>query len=166
MDFAGFLSFYLLEQHVSEKELRSQDGNFLPAEGTWLILFKQQTTTVLCYLLTLRLIFWKYLTTLSGIVVLWLGLYHISWRYFRWKGIPWWFRDKESTCNGGDAEDTGSNPWVRKIPWKKKWQPTPVFLPGKSHGQRSPAGYSPWGHKRVGYNNKQQQCITLESKQS
>ena len=123
MDFAGFLSFYLLEQHVSEKELRSQDGNFLPAEGTWLILFKQQTTTVLCYLLTLRLIFRKYLTTLSGIVVLWLGLYHISWRYFRWKGIPWWFRDKESTCNGGDAEDTGSNPWVRKIPWKRNVNP-------------------------------------------
>ena len=38
------------------------------------------------------------------------------------------------------------DPWVRKIPWKK-WQPTPVFLPGKSHGQRSLSGYSPWGHK-------------------
>ena len=136
MDFAGFLSFYLLEQHVSEKELRSQDGNFLPAEGTWLILFKQQTTTVLCYLLTLRLIFRKYLTTLSGIVVLWLGLYHISWRYFRWKGIPWWFRDKEFTCNGGDAghrfqslgwEDplekemaTHSSTLVWKIPWTEE----------------------------------------------
>ena len=35
------------------------------------------------------------------------------------------------------------NPWVGKIPWSRKWQPTPVFLPGKSHGQRSPAGYSP-----------------------
>ena len=39
------------------------------------------------------------------------------------------------------------DPWVRKIPWRRKWQPTPVFLPGKSHGQRSVAGYSPWGHK-------------------
>ena len=40
-------------------------------------------------------------------------------------------------------------PWVGKIPWRRKWQPTPVsvFLPGKSHGQRSPEGYSPWGHK-------------------
>ena len=36
--------------------------------------------------------------------------------------------------------------WVRKIPWRRKWQPTPVFLPGESHGQRSLAGYSPWGH--------------------
>ena len=41
----------------------------------------------------------------------------------------------------------GFNPWVRKIPWKRKWQPTPVSLPGKSHGQRSMAGYSPWGHR-------------------
>ena len=37
----------------------------------------------------------------------------------------------------------GFNPWVRKIPWRRKWQPTPVFLPGISHGQRSLAGYSP-----------------------
>ena len=37
------------------------------------------------------------------------------------------------------------DPWVRKIPWRWKWQPTPVFLPGKSHGQRIPTGYSSWG---------------------
>ena len=36
------------------------------------------------------------------------------------------------------------NPWVRKIPWRRKWQPTPVFLPGESHGQKSLVGYSPW----------------------
>ena len=36
---------------------------------------------------------------------------------------------------------------VRKIPWRKAWQPSPVFLPGESRGQRSLAGYSPWGHK-------------------
>ena len=41
------------------------------------------------------------------------------------------------------------DPWIGKIPWKRKWQPTPVFLPGKSHGQRSLMGYSPWG-RRVG----------------
>ena len=40
-------------------------------------------------------------------------------------------------------------PWAWKIPWRRKWQPTPVFLPGKSHGQRSQVGYSPWGPKRV-----------------
>ena len=37
------------------------------------------------------------------------------------------------------------NPWVRKIPWRRKWQPTSELLPGKSHGQRRLAGYSPWG---------------------
>ena len=41
----------------------------------------------------------------------------------------------------------GFDPWVRKIPWRRKWQPTPVFLPWKSHGQRSLVGYSPWGRK-------------------
>ena len=39
------------------------------------------------------------------------------------------------------------DPWVRKIPWRREWLPTPVFLPGESHGQRSLVGYSPWCHK-------------------
>ena len=53
---------------------------------------------------------------------------------------------------------------VRKIPWRKKWQPTPVFLPGKSHGQRNLAGYSPWGHTRIGHDlaaKQQQQYMYL-----
>ena len=41
----------------------------------------------------------------------------------------------------------GFNPWVGKIPWRRKWQPTPVFLPGESHERRSLVGYSPWGCK-------------------
>ena len=41
----------------------------------------------------------------------------------------------------------GFDPQVRKIPWRRKWESTPVLLPGKSHGQRSLVGYSPWGHK-------------------
>ena len=48
-----------------------------------------------------------------------------------------------------NAGDVGLIPGVRKIPWRKKWQPTAVFLPGKSHGQRSLVGYGPWGRKRV-----------------
>ena len=39
------------------------------------------------------------------------------------------------------------DPWVGKIPWRRKWQPTPVFLPRESHGQRNLAGYTPWGCK-------------------
>ena len=41
----------------------------------------------------------------------------------------------------------GFDSWIGKIPWRRKWQPTPVFLPGESHGQRKLAGYSPWGRK-------------------
>jgi len=41
----------------------------------------------------------------------------------------------------------GFDSWVGKIPWRRKWQPTPVFLPGKFHGQRNLAGYSPWDCK-------------------
>ena len=41
----------------------------------------------------------------------------------------------------------GFDPWVGKIPWRRKWQPTPVFMPGESHGQRSQVGYRPWGCK-------------------
>ena len=44
-------------------------------------------------------------------------------------------------------QETGFDPWIRKIPWRREWQPTPVFLPREFHGQRSLAGYSPWGHK-------------------
>ena len=47
------------------------------------------------------------------------------------------------------CERLGFNPWVRKIPWSRKWQPTPVFLPGESYGQRSLVGYSPWGRKEL-----------------
>ena len=46
----------------------------------------------------------------------------------------------------------GFNPWVGMIPWKRKCQPTPVFMSGKSHRQRSLVGYSPQGQKRVGHN--------------
>ena len=43
----------------------------------------------------------------------------------------------------------GFSPWVRKISWKRAWQPTRVFLPGEFHGQRSLAGYNPWGRKEL-----------------
>ena len=61
-------------------------------------------------------------------------------------GTPRWLSGKEFACQ---CERCGFSPWVRKIPWRRKWQPTPVFLPGKSHGQRRLTGYSSWGCKRV-----------------
>ena len=58
--------------------------------------------------------------------------------------FPWWLRES-SVCLR--CRRPGFDPWVGKIPWRRKWQPTPVLLPGKSHGQRSLVGYSPWGHE-------------------
>ena len=54
-------------------------------------------------------------------------------------------KKENSLANAGDIKDTGFDPWVMKIPWRRSWQPTPVFLPGESHRQRSLASYSPWG---------------------
>ena len=54
---------------------------------------------------------------------------------------------KKSACQCRRHRRHRFDPWVGKIPWRRKWQPTPVFLPGKSHGQRSLVGYSPQGHK-------------------
>ena len=56
---------------------------------------------------------------------------------------------EKTPANRRDAGDWGFDPWVGKIPWRKKWQPTLVFLPGKLHGQRSLAGYSPRGHSQT-----------------
>ena len=61
--------------------------------------------------------------------------------------LPSWLSDKESAC---PCKRCVFSPWVRKIPWRRKWQPTPVFLLGKSHGQKNLVGYSPWGHKESG----------------
>ena len=53
---------------------------------------------------------------------------------------------KNPLTNAGDA---GSISGSGRFPWMRKWQPIPVFLPGKSHGQRSLVGYSPWSHKEL-----------------
>ena len=53
---------------------------------------------------------------------------------------------KESACQ---CRGHGFSPWVGKIPWRRKWQPTPIFLPGESHGQGNLADCSPWGHKEL-----------------
>ena len=50
--------------------------------------------------------------------------------------------DKEPACQGRRCKRCGFDPWVRKIPWRREWQPTPGFLPGESQGQRSLAGHS------------------------
>ena len=64
--------------------------------------------------------------------------------YYRWPS------SKESSCQCRRHKRWGFDPWVRKIPWSRKWQPTPIFLPGKFHGQKSLAGYNPWDSKESG----------------
>ena len=58
--------------------------------------------------------------------------------------LPWWLRWWRVCLQCGRL---GLDPWVRKIPWRRNWQPSPVLLTGKSHGQRSLVNYRPWGHK-------------------
>ena len=48
-----------------------------------------------------------------------------------------------------ETQEAWIDPWVRKIPWRRAWLPTPIFLPGKSHGQRRLAGHSPQGRKKL-----------------
>ena len=67
-------------------------------------------------------------------------------------GLPRWLSGKEPTWQCRRLKGCGfdkSSSWVRKSPWRRKWQPTSVFLPGKVHGQRSLVGYSPWSHKET-----------------
>ena len=73
-------------------------------------------------------------------------------------GFPGGSVGKNLPATAGDVRDAGSVSGSERCAGRK-WQPTPVFLPGKSHGQRSLAGYSPWGHKRVGHDlvTKEQQ---------
>ena len=71
------------------------------------------------------------------------GLFFWGWAF---PGLRWRLSGRESICQCRRHE---FDPWVREILWRRKWKPTPVFLPGESHEQRSLVGYSPWGRKRV-----------------
>ena len=64
-------------------------------------------------------------------------------------GFPGGASGKESACYCRRHTRCGFDSWDGKIPWRRKWQPTPQLLPGKFHGQRSLEGYSPWGHKEL-----------------
>ena len=79
----------------------------------------------------------------SGIAVL---TYLLGFR-----GFPGGASGKEPTCQCRRQKRHRFNPWVWKVPWRRAWQPTPVFLPGEFQKQRSLAGSSPWGSHRVGH---------------
>ena len=80
---------------------------------------------------------------------------HITFYIFRDQGaqqglclswVPWWLSGKESGCQAGER---GPITGLVGFPWRKKWQPAPVFLPGKSHGQRGLVGFSPQGRRHL-----------------
>ena len=82
-------------------------------------------------------------------------------------GFPGGASGKEPAFKCRKHKRHGFDPWIGKIPWRRAWQPTPVLLLGESHGQRSLAGYSPWGH-RVGHDRSDftgtHGCIRLAKK--
>ena len=85
------------------------------------------------------------------------------WLWVRYIGPPRWLSGKESACQ---CRRHRFDSWVRKIPWRRQSQPTPVFLPGESHAQISLAGYSPWGLKESDTteqlnNNNKIRCILV-----
>ena len=78
-------------------------------------------------------------------------------------GFTRWLSGKESTCQCRRCRRCQFNPWVRKIPWRRKWQPTPVFLPEKLHGPKSLGGYSPWSHRESDMTEQMSKFINLSA---
>ena len=76
--------------------------------------------------------------------------HHVSRGSRHWleRDLPRWYSGKEFAYQFRIHKRCTFNPWVRKIPWSRKWQPDPIFLPGKPHGQRSLLVYSPWAPRQ------------------
>ena len=81
-----------------------------------------------------------------GVTKSWIRLNNFHRHHSYYFGLPRWLSGKEFACQ---CRRHRFSLWVRKTPWRRKWQPTPVLLPGKSFRHRSLAGYSPWRWKRV-----------------
>ena len=69
---------------------------------------------------------------------------HIYIKWYAYIGASLWLRWSRICLQ---CRRPWFDPWIRKIPWRRKWPPTPVLLPGESHGQRSLEGYRPWGRQ-------------------
>ena len=92
---------------------------------------------------------WWYVQIELGHALFSIQLSEKDWSLFTYsEGFSGGASGKEPTCQCRKHKRNRFNPLVRKIPWKRKWQPTPAFLPGKFHGQRSLVGYGPWGCKK------------------
>ena len=78
-------------------------------------------------------------------------------------GFPGGASGKEPTCQCRRHKRHGFDPWVGKVPWRRAWQPTPVFSPGEFRGQRSLVGYSPEGHKEVNKTEYAHMCANTHT---
>ena len=81
-------------------------------------------------------------------------VYHITFFVLRW-----WLRQLRI---GLQCRRPRFDPWVGKIPWGREWLPTPVFLPGEFHGERSLVSHSPWGHTKSDMTEQQTSFISFE----
>ena len=121
------------------------------------ILLKSSNSLLIFYVFFLSLLKVKYwgrmsISSFNSVKVcniyfgFWLAYVYLSQRLNE-LGFSGGANGKNLPANAGDIKWCGFDPWVGKIPWRKAWQPAPVFLPRESLGQRSPAGHSPWGCK-------------------
>ena len=69
---------------------------------------------------------------------------------------------KNRPANTGPAKTREFDLWIREICWRREWHPTPGFLPGKSHGQGSLAGCSPWGHQELDMTERLSTVVKIE----
>ena len=138
-------------RHIDGASLGAQMVKTLPAmQETWFQSLGQEDplekgTAAHCSILAWR-IPWREDPGSYGLLSLGLQRVRHEWatNIFR---FPSWCSGKESTHQRRRYRSLGFNLWVGKIPWRRKWQATPVFLPGKFHGLRSVVDYSPWSHK-------------------
>ena len=89
------------------------------------------------------------------------GTYIFACIHTNLPGLPRWLSVIELTCHCRRCRRWGVNPCVRKIPWSRKWQVSPVFLSGESHGERSLAGCHPWSCKESGMTEHSCMIYTL-----
>ena len=102
--------------------------------------------------------FWKVFIRWENV----LGISFFELVSYTFWGLPRWNSHKESACQCRRCRRHRFDPWVGKRLWSRKWQPTPDFLPGKSHGQRSLGGYSPWGCKESDMTEHARTAIQFE----
>ena len=105
------------------------------------------------FTISICILFYKYKNTMTFFIFLTnIRIYIFTYQHkelnstHTLKGLPTWNSGKESTCQHRRHRFTC---WGGKSPWRRAWQPTPASLPGKSRGQRSLAGCSPWGRKQM-----------------